>query len=329
MFARRPLAPGTLLFVERPFVYVQPKSNETLLDQSVPEIYFSITQKPESRYSDDVGTSVGRYLRQSSLDLLKNLETRILIDPKHSLEALSHLTPLRQHNARKKSDDDDYPLLPYRILLELYERNVIGSGLWTKLARFNHSCLPNCLYLVVNRLCFVSVLKPIDIGEEMTVCYLPTVYSSYIERRVRLREFYIDECQCELCEYDREVGRVEMQQLCWLFEDTDEDENKRRYIFKYLISQFSSSRPLGFVEQMSRLHRPVTVEIFLEQVKHGYLTHPHVLDYLLSHLHRCSQLKAVVDQLKQELAYFNWPADDEHIPEAIATIRSWISDAHD
>ncbi|CAF4331933.1 unnamed protein product, partial [Rotaria magnacalcarata] len=75
---------------------------------------------------------------------------------------MSHLLPLRQQPLRKKSDDEDYQLLPYKLLVELFERNVIGSGLWPKLARFNHSCLPNCQFIIINRLCFLSVLKPIE-----------------------------------------------------------------------------------------------------------------------------------------------------------------------
>ncbi|CAF3928624.1 unnamed protein product [Adineta steineri] len=310
MFALCPLEPGTLLLVERPFAYVHAKTNEMLVDDPMHLITFSLTQKPEYRNMEDGGTNGGKYLRQTVLELLREVETRILIDHKYFVEKLSHLTPLRQQPLRKKSDDEDYYHLPYKILLEIFERNVIGSGLWTKLARFNHSCLPNCFYIIINHICFLSVIKPIEIGEEMTICYLPTVYSSYIERTLRLREYFIDECQCQLCEHDRNIGQAEMQQLCRQFEENDEDEEKRRYLFKHLIYQYSSNRSLGFIEQMSQLKRSIKLDIFVKQVKHGYLMHPYILKYILTHINKYDKLQNIINELKKEFSYFNWTIEN-------------------
>lgn len=314
MFALSPLKPGTLLLVERPFAYTHSKSNEELVDDSSHIITFSLTQKPEHRNNEEGGANGGKYLRQNVLDLLRQLEMRILVDHKQFIDKLSHLTPLRQQPLRKKSDDEDYNLLPYKILIELFERNFIANGIWPKLSRFNHSCLPNCFYIIINHLCFLSVLKPIDIGEEMTICYLPSVYHSYIERTIRLREYYIDECQCKLCDYDRNIGQADMQQLIRQFEENEEDEDKRRYLFKHLIYQYSPNRPLGFIEQMNQLKRTINIDIFIEQVKHGYLACPYILNYLLSHLNKYDKLEYIVDELQREFAYFNWIIDDNNNP---------------
>jgi hypothetical protein len=309
------LTPGTLLFVEQPFAYVHLKSNEALIDDPSHLSLFSITQKLEQRNTaDGDASSGGKYLRQSSLELIKQLETRILIDPKFAMEKLSHLMPLRQKLQRQQKcgygggggdDDDSFHELPYKLFLELYERNVIIAGIWPKLSRFNHSCLPNCTFIVLNHVCYASVLQPIEIGEELTICYLPSVYSSYIERTIRLRDHYIDQCQCSLCLFDRFTGQAELQQLCRQFEEHDDNEDKRRYLFKHMIYRFSSNRPLGFIEQMNQLKRSVTIDIFIEQVKHGYLTHPYVLKYLRSHLHKYNRLKSVFEQLNRQFAYFN------------------------
>ncbi|CAF4370110.1 unnamed protein product, partial [Adineta steineri] len=159
------------------------------------------------------------------------------------------------------------------------------------------------------------VIKPIEIGEEMTICYLPTVYSSYIERTLRLREYLIDECQCQLCEHDRNIGQAEMQQLCRQFEENDEDEEKRRYLFKHLIYQYSSNRSLGFIEQMSQLKRSIKLDIFVKQVKHGYLMHPYILKYILTHINKYDKLQNIINELKKEFSYFNWTLeniDDEN-----------------
>ncbi|CAF0794077.1 unnamed protein product [Rotaria sp. Silwood1] len=310
IFALCPLKPGTLLLVEQPFAFVHSKSNEELVDSQSHLVTFSLTQKREHRNIDEDGTSAGKYLRQSVLELLRQFETRILVDHKKFIEKLSHLTPLRQQPLRKKSDDEDYYLLPYKVLIELFERNVIGSGLWPKLARFNHSCLPNCFYIIINHLCFLSVLKPIETGEEMTICYLPSVYSSYIDRTLRLREYYIDECTCKLCDYDKNIGQAEMQQINRQFEESEEDEEKRRYLFKNLIYQYSADRPLGFVEQMSRLKRTVKMDIFIKQVIHGYLAYPYILNYILSHIHKYDKLQCVINELQKEFAYINWTVDN-------------------
>lgn len=144
----------------------------------------------------------------------------------------------------------------------------------------------------------------------MTISYLPSVYTPYIDRTLRLREYYIEECQCELCDYDRNVGRAEMQQLNRQFEENDEEEEKRRYIFKRLLYQYGSDRPLGFIDQMSRLKRPVTIDIFKKQVRHGYLAHSYILNYLSSHEHKYDKLTSVINKLQEEFAYFNWTTDD-------------------
>jgi hypothetical protein len=90
MFALCPLQPGTLLLVERPYAFVHSRSNETLVNEHTHIITFSLTQKPEHRNTDDGGTNGGKYLRQTVLDLLRQLETRILIDHKQFVEKLSN-----------------------------------------------------------------------------------------------------------------------------------------------------------------------------------------------------------------------------------------------
>lgn len=324
-----------MLLVEEPFAYAHAKTNEYLVDNPLHVIFFGITQKRDQRREREGSNQIptrGKYLRQSTLELFNTIETRILIDPKHAIKRLSHLMPLRQHLQRQRSIDDDenYEELPYKAFYELCERNVIGTGLWPKLARFNHSCLPNCCFLVIRHLCFVSVLKPIAVGEELTICYLPSVYHSYVDRTLRLRNFYIDHCDCSLCDYDQTMGQGDMHQLCRLFEETEDDEEKRRYIFKHLLWQYGQTRPLGFVEQMSLLKRPVSVEIFLDQVKHGYLGHPWILNYLLTHMRKYSKLKSVFQELEREFAYFQWhitndqTSDDEQKEKWTEMIRLLI-----
>lgn len=295
-----------MLLVERPFAYVPSKPNEQLVHEHSHIITFSLTQKSEHRHHEEGGNNGGKYLRQTVLNLFREVETRILLDHQRFMEKFSHLQPLRQHAMRKKSDDEDYYLLPYKIFIEFFERNIIRDGLWPKLSRFNHSCLPNCFYLIVNQMCFLSVLKPIQPGDELTICYLPSMYTSYIDRTLRLREYYIDECLCELCEYDRKIGQAEMQQICRQFEEHEDDEDKRRYLFKFLLYQYGSHRPLGFIDQLSQLKRSIHPDIFLEQVKHGYLAHPYILKYLLSRRNQSNKLEEVIQALQQEFAYFNW-----------------------
>lgn len=309
MFALHALQPGTLLFVERPLAYVPARTNDVLIDDPSRLTIFSLTQKPENRNLDEGCTQGGKYLRQTSLELIQQLETRLLIDHKHFLDKLAHLTPLRQRLVRSSSDEEDSCRLPYRVLMEVFERNVIGNGFWPKLARFNHSCLPNCFYMIVHQVCFLSVLRPIEPGEELTICYLPTVYTSYIERTLHLREYYVDECECPLCEYDRSVGQSELQQIYRQFDEADEDDERRRQLFKHMMHRHSDSRPLGFVAQMSGLKRDVSMPIFLQQVKHGYLPHPYILKYILAHWSKVSQLTDVVKRLQQELAYVEWRTD--------------------
>lgn len=102
-----------------------------------------------------------------------------------------------------------------------------------------------------------------------------------------------------------------MQQLIRQFEENEDDEEKRRYLFKHLIYQYSINRPLGFIEQMSQLKRSIKIDIFIEQIKHGYLAYPYILNYFLSHMNKYDKLENIIDELRREFAYFNWIIDDD------------------
>jgi hypothetical protein len=63
---------------------------------------------------------------------------------------------------------------------------------------------------------------------------------------------------------------------------------------------------------MSQLKRSVNIDIFLEQVKHGYLAHPYILNYLLTHINKYDKLKNIINELQREFSYFNWIIDDNN-----------------
>ena len=101
-----------------------------------------------------------------------------------------------------------------------------------------------------------------------------------------------------------------MQQLCRQFEENEDDEEKRRYLIKHLIYQYNQNRPLGFIEQISQLKRSVKIDIFIQQVKHGYLAHPYILNYILTHRNKYDKLENIINELKREFKYFNWTIHD-------------------
>lgn len=307
MFATRRIECGTLLIVERPFAFVHGQSNENLITSELPLVRFALTRKFEARFESDDTSTPHKYLRHPAVELLSLVEEKILSRPEESMKDLSNLLPFRNMRQRESYEDEaSYKQLPYKHLLNFYERNMIGTGIWLKLSRFNHSCLPNCYFLVCRHFVFVSTLRTIENNEELTINYLPSMYNSYVERTIRLRDYFIENCSCELCVYDREVGQIELQQICRLFDESNGDEQRQRYWFKCLLRRFGPTRPLGFIEQMKKLKTRVSTKIFSEQVRNGYLNDQFILQYLLTNVNKFESLKPVYELLKSQFSLFNW-----------------------
>lgn len=105
-----------------------------------------------------------------------------------------------------------------KLLSNIYFTNAVGtkddkhhsSGLFATFSRINHSCLPNCLMYYEGyptNCIIVKSLFDIEVGKEITICYIPRLLHTYDERQRLLINKYSFKCECnELCNVQRLQG---------------------------------------------------------------------------------------------------------------------------
>lgn len=91
-----------------------------------------------------------------------------------------------------------------RLAIKL-SRNGFAEGVFPDACRFNHACLPNCLFFtraVAGRVELVVVAaEAISAGMELTICYLPEArwHLPTDQRRLLLERQYAFRCTCRRC----------------------------------------------------------------------------------------------------------------------------------
>lgn len=75
------------------------------------------------------------------------------------------------------------------------EGEAVGITLDPLAAVMNHSCDPNAIYILEGANIRVRSLRPIEVGEEVTIAYTDVTVSRD-ERRDQLSEWFFD-CACE------------------------------------------------------------------------------------------------------------------------------------
>lgn len=125
-------------------------------------------------------------------------------DPDHVINKIFELSdPI--------SDDDDYELtkiiniliansLPGQVLIG--SRHVPRAILFSRMSRFNHSCLPNACHRQPrsddDNDCRMVCMSDIKTGDEITISYVD-LRSSRSARRAELRQHYKFDCECPVC----------------------------------------------------------------------------------------------------------------------------------
>ena len=84
-----------------------------------------------------------------------------------------------------------------------------SNGIFPKLSRFNHSCVPTAEFRWNERLKRqeIRAIRRIRVGQEICLCYFTTVMleASKAERREYLQTRYGFVCECEACNL---VGKI-------------------------------------------------------------------------------------------------------------------------
>eukprot|EP00798_Chlamydomonas_sp_ICE-L_P016005 gene16005-22143_t len=84
-----------------------------------------------------------------------------------------------------------------------------GTGLWIRPSLFNHSCLPNSNYFIVGNFLFISNIRDVEAGEELSITYVDPM-KPLEERTEALAGWNYGngfECDCVRCEAYRRHPR--------------------------------------------------------------------------------------------------------------------------
>ncbi|ORY18943.1 hypothetical protein BCR34DRAFT_621154 [Clohesyomyces aquaticus] len=164
VFATRDVEPGTVIMQDSPLILIRPPEMHEGIGYPLDAIQILITKAFDALSEDD--------------------QEEIL-----SLSA--HVLP-------GEADETDYDRLK-----TIFRSNAYNTGreigLFTKVARINHSCRPNAGYQWIERLGkrVVYATSRIDEGEEISVTYIPLLFSK--KDRERRLDQYGFKCSCEAC----------------------------------------------------------------------------------------------------------------------------------
>ena len=222
LFAEKPIAVGTVIFLEQPIVFVD----------SLDDAVSSIQRK------DFPGQLATPFLGNAWI--AANQLARKMLDQKMGGEKLwnylwhhssdNTVIPTYLCDCSKKEDSPvlcsefkDLPGHMAAILLHVIHDTAFrmktpllgfmhGMALYLLGGSINHSCDPNCNAFVrdhKSRLLIVKAMRPIKSGEEITVAYEASVcrFSKATERIAYLKYVYGFECVCDRCKKPSEADQ--------------------------------------------------------------------------------------------------------------------------
>jgi SET domain-containing protein len=114
------------------------------------------------------------------------------------------------NNSRYKEYFRNMEIDEVRILYEKLNRNMFlfnedykveEGGLFIDSIYFNHSCIPNVEYDIINDKIYFHTVRDISKGEEIYISYIDTSKETS-ERKKELLKGYGFECNCELCNFN-------------------------------------------------------------------------------------------------------------------------------
>ena len=184
LVARRDISRGTRILAEAPIMQIYMKSPSSIVEQV--QTHFDRLAQDDKR----------------SCESLHCVDFECVV-PQAEKEVLTF-----RHFASEKERETVYRLMAvfYTNQFSLDFLSPHTSGLFAKISRINHSCIPNTQWSYNQKLGRLTIHANRDItaGTEITITYKPTDTQTY-EQRKRDLLVYGFECDCEACN-DRETS---------------------------------------------------------------------------------------------------------------------------
>ncbi|CAF1398139.1 unnamed protein product [Didymodactylos carnosus] len=302
VYAKRNIEPGTLLLVEQAFSSVDVYSLKYYLDNEISLSLNIIETSKQQTSSSSISWNNDKHVHiysDQTIRLINEIEKHLLISRTNStFNKIKLIQPIRKYLQKLKEDSqenetndnstilqekeslDDSPTttcsnplyIPWKLIFEAQERNPFKTkniiGWWPTAQMINHSCLPNCIWFIVDCYLFIYVCSTgVKQGEELKINYGQLWDTSYTNRSYQLRQFGIKECQCSLCIYDRtnlneiqnELKKFNNYRTLCLQQNISNQKRFQYYkclkeIYVKMCEKFHQ-RPIGFVNEIVLLQQ--------------------------------------------------------------------------
>ena len=84
----------------------------------------------------------------------------------------------------------------------IFDDNPLSEGIWFYPSLFNHSCIPNCSQFGFGDILIITAINDIEKNNELTINYLNNDIPFDMRQNI-LKEKYDFNCNCELCNYEK------------------------------------------------------------------------------------------------------------------------------
>eukprot|EP00092_Neocalanus_flemingeri_P002902 GFUD01003104.1.p1 GENE.GFUD01003104.1~~GFUD01003104.1.p1 ORF type:complete len:240 (-),score=65.47 GFUD01003104.1:111-830(-) len=209
--ARTDIQPGQLLVSEEPALVLQPQDKRNYLN-SVLNAFQNMSETQQAGYLalsnkyDMAETGWSDYSRQMKRTREEEMKSLTLLD-------------ITQETAHT--------------VWQILETNSFQNGVFLKIARFNHSCRPNCEFTwnLQTKRREIWTECGVREGEELTINYSRLDRGvSTRQRRTYLRELFHFECACELCDKtEQEIEEEEREIEIMRDKEREEDKKEEEY----------------------------------------------------------------------------------------------------
>lgn len=205
VFANRLIPPGTRIFSERPLIALRQDQDASHL------IKVSRLLSPRDRIellklSSAASTRLSSmrwihtlwyHLKWFTTDIVKKRERGLV--PKPTLESVK-----REYREAQKIVS-----IFRNNAFDFGPKNKIRQAVFANIARLNHSCAPNAQgnFDHPQGVFDVHATRAVQVGEEVTINYLPEHGSPRASRQHKLETGYDFECHCQTCDMSTAAGR--------------------------------------------------------------------------------------------------------------------------
>ncbi|OQS03749.1 hypothetical protein THRCLA_03954 [Thraustotheca clavata] len=220
--ATKAFAPGDIVFKDEAFVYSTCDCEE-LLDETTDFTKLLDSNEDQTSYARSMRKSFHKILSAMiEMEIISDVDRAkcilkcitMYIGDKNSLSNLLQLSYANEPACKAAASTlrKDFPIafqsIPLSVLTKIigvlntnsHELETLnGTGLFLSACLMEHNCAPNCSFTTNETTLWVTAIRPIAIGEPLSIDYGNMFYRPTSERQATMLEGYGFECTCVAC----------------------------------------------------------------------------------------------------------------------------------